>query len=146
MSSIISSKSIKSMFLFSCIPVCLLPLLLAPASTPVSFFPLIPFPALPTSLLTLGSPSSSFPLEELYSVADIFPASLDKNKGLLFCLVPRQGFCLSNKLLSRQQQPAFCHCQSTHAFLRNQKKWVEGEKQEANKRRKCFLWCFLSPC
>lgn len=61
-------------------------------------------------------------------------------------MVPCQGFCLSNKLLSRQQQSAFCHCQSTHASLK-QKECVGGGGRQGmgEEREKMLCKVFFFP-
>lgn len=104
------------MFLFSCTPVCLLPLPSSPAvfSVLFSFLLLTPLVSLCLSislwllLLALLQPPDlsllSLP-EELHSVVDIFPASLDKNKLWCFfwswaeAFVSVTSFCLSNRSL-----------------------------------------------
>lgn len=111
-----------SEFLFSCIPVCLLPPF-SPKSTPPFQFP-SPNPTPPSALKS--SPSLHLwdhhhyhhSPKELYSVADIFPASRDKNKVCCFVWSHARAFVPVKKLLSRQERPVFCHCQSIHASLK----------------------------
>lgn len=142
-----SEASITSMFLFSCIPVCLLPQPEPPSPLlrPLHFpFFLIPFPASLSRSLSpsLHSPSPS-PLicrdssrmsppswtpypslpEELYSVADVFLAGLVKNKSCCFVWSCSRAFVsVTSFLLSGQQEPALRHCHKSSCEKKKKKK------------------------
>lgn len=179
MSFITSSKSgtsITSMFLFSCIPVCLLPLLLYTSPPPqhsVLFSFLFPNPIsrssfsfvhslISPSLLSsspylhhhhqsLGSSSSSssFP-KELYSVADIFPASLDKNKFYCFVWSLAKAFVSATAACFLSLSKRTCSSE-THTKKKKEKKERQGIGNEGEPRHKqrrgkrCFVMLFFPP-
>lgn len=147
------------MFLFSCIPVCLLPLLHRPSPLPQFPNPISSsslssvqslFSPSTTSPPSLGS-SSSFPTE-LYSVADIFPASLDKNKFCCFVWSPANAFvsvtsfCLGYRCL-------FFVTVKAHMHLPKQKKkkkkrgreWIRMRNKQEKEKMLCNVFFFV-PC
>lgn len=92
---------------------------LSPPSLPLLFSFLLPIPLLPLPSPHLWDHHHyHHSPKELYSVADIFPASRDKNKVCCFVWSHARAFVPVKKLLSRQERPVFCHCQSIHASLK----------------------------
>lgn len=145
-----------SEFLFSCIPVCLLPPF-SPKSTPPFQFP-SPNPTPPSALKSSPSPHLwdhhhyHHSPKELYSVADIFPASRDKNKVCCFVWSHARAFVPVKKAFVSARAACFLSL-SKHTCISETKRQGEGglgsqmvmdQEQGTHRRRKCLVIIFLT--
>lgn len=124
-----------SEFLFSCIPVCLLPPF-SPKSTPPFQFP-SPNPTPPSALKSSPSPHLwdhhhyHHSPKELYSVADIFPASRDKNKVCCFVWSHARSFVPVKKAFVSARAACFLSL-SKHTCISETKRQGEGGAGQSN--------------